>query len=212
MRTDSADLPERRENPRRLDLPTSLSLLVRLRGQDQEGWREFLTLYTPLVVRWCSRRGVPEHDVADVAQNVFSRVMFAIQQFRKNEPEDSLRGWLCRITHQQIALYFRQRALLPSAAGGTGALLQLQQQADPRAEEPPAEEARQETGYLYRKVIEIARLEFSGSTWSMFWRTAVDGNPATDVAAELGTTPACVRQAKSRVLRRLRQLVGDIHD
>jgi RNA polymerase sigma-70 factor (ECF subfamily) len=40
----------------------------------------------------------------------------------------------------------------------------------------------------------------------------VDGNSATEVAAELGATAATVRQAKSRVLRRLKQIVGDLSD
>ena len=32
----------------------------------------------------------------------------------------------------------------------------------------------------------------------------------TTLAEELGTTPAAVRQAKSRVLRRLKQEMGDV--
>jgi RNA polymerase sigma-70 factor (ECF subfamily) len=44
----------------------------------------------------------------------------------------------------------------------------------------------------------------------MFWRVAVDGNPAMAVAAEFGATPAAVRKAKSGVLRRLRETVGDV--
>jgi RNA polymerase sigma-70 factor (ECF subfamily) len=44
----------------------------------------------------------------------------------------------------------------------------------------------------------------------MFWRTAVDQESAPDVAAAFGTTSAAVRQAKSRILRRLKQVVGDL--
>jgi RNA polymerase sigma-70 factor (ECF subfamily) len=46
----------------------------------------------------------------------------------------------------------------------------------------------------------------------MFWRTAVDGSPASVVAEEFGTTSAAVRQAKARVLRRLKEAVGDVCD
>jgi RNA polymerase sigma-70 factor (ECF subfamily) len=202
----------RQENAHRVDLPTSLSLLARLRCHDQAAWRQFLTLYTPLVVRWCHRQGVPQADRADLAQEIFAEVVRSIPHFRKEKVEDSLRGWLCRIAHRQIALYFRRREALPSAAGGTDALIHLHQQPDSRVQEPPPEEARQETSYLFRKAVESVRSEFSDSMWKMFWRTAVDGNPAPAVAAELGTTPVSVRQAKSRVLRRLKQLVGDLHD
>ena len=50
-----------------------------------------------------------------------------------------------------------------------------------------------------------AEPEFAPSTWQAFQRLAVDGRPAAEVAAELGTTVNAVLLAKSRVLRRLRQ-------
>jgi RNA polymerase sigma-70 factor (ECF subfamily) len=194
------------------DDATSLSLLIRLRGQDRQAWQEFLTLYAPLVVRWCRRRGLADEDTADVAQEVFSRVARSLGQFRKESPEDTLRGWLYRITHREIAEFFRRRDPLAVPEGGTGVVQRLQQHADPRPPEPEGEEVRQEICYLYQKAVEVVRSEFSDSAWQMFWRTAVDGNPATEVAAEMGTTAAAVRQAKSRVLRRLKQAVGDLPD
>ena len=38
----------------------------------------------------------------------------------------------------------------------------------------------------------------------------VDGQMPADIAADLGVTPAAVRKAKSRVLHRLRQEIGDL--
>ena len=194
----------------RRDPFTSRSLLVRLRAQDHDAWQRFLTLYAPLVVRWCCRHGLAEADTADVTQEVFLRVARGIRQFRKEAPGDSLGGWLCRITHREIAQFFRRRDPFVRPPGGTEALLRLEQHADPRSPEPEEVEVRRETRYLYQKAVEVARREFAESTWRMFWRTVVDGNPAVDVAAELGTTPASVRQAKSRVLRRLKEVVGDL--
>jgi RNA polymerase sigma-70 factor (ECF subfamily) len=52
-------------------------------------------------------------------------------------------------------------------------------------------------------------VEFEERTWQAFWRTAVDGRSAADVGAELGMTPGAVRVAKSRVLHRLREELGD---
>lgn len=37
--------------PHRRELPTSLSLIARLRSHEQSAWRDFAGLYTPLVVR-----------------------------------------------------------------------------------------------------------------------------------------------------------------
>ncbi len=199
---------ERSQSSPREDVATSLSLLVRLRVHDRAAWQEFLSLYAPLVVRWCYRRGLSEPDVADVAQEVFLRVSRSIEQFRKENPGDSLRGWLCRITHRQLAQFFRDRETLAEASGGTEAHILLQQQADRHPQESE-DEARQEVRYLYQRAMDIARGEFSESTWKMFFRTAVDGNRAVEVAQEFGATAAAVRQARSRVLRRLKEVVGD---
>jgi RNA polymerase sigma-70 factor (ECF subfamily) len=46
----------------------------------------------------------------------------------------------------------------------------------------------------------------------MFWLTAVEDRGPTDVAARFGVTPVAVRKAKSRVLRRLREEIGDLLD
>jgi RNA polymerase sigma-70 factor (ECF subfamily) len=56
------------------------------------------------------------------------------------------------------------------------------------------------------------RGEIEPRTWEAFWRTAVDGRPPAHLAAELGMTAAAIRQAKSRVLRRLKREVGDLLD
>jgi RNA polymerase sigma-70 factor (ECF subfamily) len=55
----------------------------------------------------------------------------------------------------------------------------------------------------------LIRGEFSERTWQAFWRTAVEGRAAKDVGAELAMSPGAVRVAKSRVLHRLREELGD---
>lgn len=55
----------------------------------------------------------------------------------------------------------------------------------------------------------MVRSEFEDRTWQAFWRVAVEGHATAEVAADLGITANAVRQAKSRVLRRLRQELGD---
>jgi RNA polymerase sigma-70 factor, ECF subfamily len=52
--------------------------------------------------------------------------------------------------------------------------------------------------------------DFQASTWLAFWRVVIDGQSTAVVAEELGMTLTSVRQAKSRILRRLRQQLGDL--
>ena len=46
----------------------------------------------------------------------------------------------------------------------------------------------------------------------MFWQTVVEDRAADAVAAQFGVSTAAVRKARSRVLRRLKQEVGDAID
>jgi RNA polymerase sigma-70 factor (ECF subfamily) len=193
-------------------LSTSVSLLAGLRAQDREAWRGFVALYAPLVVRWCHRQGLGEADVADVTQEVFRCVFQSLPLFRKAAPADSFRGWLCRIAHRQIAEFFRRRAPVLRAEGGSGQLSWLQRQPEPAIAEPDSEEARQEERFLFQQAVQTVRGEFSDKHWHIFWRVAVDGQPAAAVAGEFGTTAAAVRQAKARVLRRLKEVVGILPD
>jgi hypothetical protein len=45
-----------------------------------------------------------------------------LPRFRKEEPTDSFRSWLCRLTHHQIAAFFRNRHRTPQAQGGSDTL------------------------------------------------------------------------------------------
>jgi len=51
------------------------------------------------------------------------------------------------------------------------------------------------------------RGQFTDATWQAFWRTAVDGRGAAEVAQELGLSVGAVYIAKSRVQARLREQV-----
>ena len=47
-------------------------------------------------------------------------------------------------------------------------------------------------------------------TWTAFWQATVESRATAEVAAELGITPNAVRLAKSHVLRRLREEMGEL--
>jgi RNA polymerase sigma-70 factor (ECF subfamily) len=59
--------------------------------------------------------------------------------------------------------------------------------------------------------LEQVRCQFETQTWNAFWQTAVEGRSPPDLTAELGMSPAAIRQAKSRVLRRLKQEMHPHH-
>ena len=185
---------------------TPLSLLDRARTKDQQAWTQLTDLYRPIVLFWCRRAHCPAGDVEDVTQEIFAGVAAALAGFRRDRPGDSFRGWLRGITRNQILLYFRRNQGRPQPVGGSDAQGRLQDLPDPLPD--PDEDEAQEVSELYRRAVEQVRGEFEPHTWQIFWRTVIEGRLPAALAEELGITPAAVRQAKSRVLRRLKQEMG----
>jgi RNA polymerase sigma-70 factor (ECF subfamily) len=185
-----------------------MTLLQRARAGDAEAWRRLLHLYVPLVDYWCRQWGVRGADSDDVQQDVFSAVAAALPTFQRDRAGGTFRGWLRGITRHKLLDYLRRRDHQPRPAGGSDAHHRLQQVAEP----PPdlAEEPAHEVNSLYRRALDLVRSEFEDRSWQAFWRTAVDGQPPADVAAELGMSAVAVRKAKSRVLRRLKDEMGDL--
>jgi len=202
-------IEDRSPPPAPAEETTPLSLLQRARRNEADAWHRLVALYRPLVLFWSAKSGVRGPDAEDVAQEVFAAAARGLAQFRRDRPGDSFRGWLHGITRNHVLLHFRRRQHQPEAEGGSEFLNQLRDVPDPLAAEAGADEAAP-MSELYRQLLEQVRGEFEPKTWQAFWLTVIDGRAPAALAAELGMSPASIRQAKSRVLRRLRQELGEL--
>ena len=166
-------------------------------------WRD------PLRKFLLGRTGVRAADVEDVGQEVFLAVHRGIGRFDPSRPNATFRGWLWTITRNAV-LQWRRRGEHP-AAGGTTAMGRLNEVAELLSGDsdvdPPS--SPDETASLLHRALGQIRPTIEPQTWAAFWRTTVLGQPAPEVAAELGMSAVAVRQAKSRLLRRLRRQLGD---
>ena len=91
---------------------TRVSLIERVRNQDDSvAWGEFFDIYRPLLVAYVRKRGVSEHDAADVVQEVFSRLVPALGHFEFDAQRGRFRTWLWRVTHNALADWGRRRAV-----------------------------------------------------------------------------------------------------
>ena len=180
---------------------TSLSLLERVKKQDQAAWYQLEQLYTPLVLRWCGQWGLKDADSEDRRQEVFTAVFNAIGAFRREPPAKTFRKWLRTITHNKVRDYWQRIKYQPAAAGGSDHQAWLNElPAGPPDDEATAQEEESE---LVRRALELLRAQFEPETWQAWWRTAVDGQPVKDVAKELGLSGNAVYLARSRVRKRL---------
>lgn len=193
---------------------TSPSLIERLRVKSPDAWRTLVAIYSPLIYRWCRRMGVARSEAADVSQEVFRSVAQQIDKFHRSQPGDSFRGWLYVIAQNKSRDYIRRRQRQPLPEGGSdgqdrfNAIADLADGDDHEADDcgPPADDKR----LLALQVLQQMRGEFGQAALTAFWRMVVDGHPAGDIARDLEMTPKAVRQAKYRVLQRLRAALSDL--
>lgn len=189
---------------------TSRSLLARVLEREPAAWERLVGLYAPLVLHWCRRHELQESDAADVFQEVFQAVAQHVGTFRKEGSRDTFRGWLRTITQNKIHDHFRRRGREAQAAGGTEAQQRLADVPESLHEpQEPIEDAALATA-LFHRSLELIRCEFEERTWQAFWQTTVEGRLPRDVGADLAMSPGAVRVAKSRVLKRLREELGDL--
>jgi RNA polymerase sigma-70 factor (ECF subfamily) len=188
---------------------TSRSLIDRVKAGDEDAWDRLVRLYGPLVYRWCRRFDLPDQEMADIFQDVFQAVAAHIAGFKKEKPGDTFRGWLRIIAVNKVRDHFRKWGREPGGVGGTDA--QMRFASLPAAELPQEEPGDEgEDRVLFRHLLDLIRAEFEDRTWQAFWSTAVEGRPPREVAIDLKMTPGAVRVAKSRVLQRLREALGEL--
>jgi RNA polymerase sigma-70 factor (ECF subfamily) len=195
-----------------IDAPgsTASSLLFQLRGESPAAWTRFVSIYTPLVYRWVRRAGVPANDAPDVVQDAFQGVAGQIVHFRREKPGDSFRGWLYAITRHKVCDHFRRQQGQAEPVGGSTMQLRLASVADEYGDSSDGSIQAEDRTLVMRHILEQLRGEFSASTWTAFWRLAIDGHSAAEIGRDLGLTAKAVRQAKYRVLKRLRDELSEL--
>lgn len=185
---------------------TATSLLARAAVRQPDAWDRMVSLYGPLVYRWCRRWGLQACDAENVGQEVFVRVASGLGDFHRDRSGDSFRGWLYRIARNCYVDHLRARDQAATGKGGSSTHEWIQQTPapSPNYEEDP-QLAGEDEVLLYRHVVEFIRGEFSERDWTAFCRVVVDGISPAAAAEELQVSVNVVYLARSRVLRRVRE-------
>lgn len=183
---------------------TPSSLLERLRQPaNREAWERFVRLYTPLLFRWARQTGLQEQDAADLVQEVLMLLVRKLPEFHYDRRR-SFRAWLRTVTVNKYREWCRRAA--PVAVEGGEGLEDV-----PAPDDSSFEEAQYRRSVVAR-ALTILQPEFAERTWAAFWRYAVLGQEAQEVALALGISVGTVYAAKSRVLVRVRQELAGLLD
>lgn len=188
------------------------SLLIRLRQPgNQEAWREFASLYEPLIYRLAARKGFQHADAQDLLQDVLAAIARGIDRLEIGEGKGRFRGWLFRISRNLIVNALEKRQRLVFGSGDSDIYERLAQEPELSAQEHTAYvlEFRRE---LFHWAARSIRPEFQPATWTLFWRTSVVGEPIADTAGELGLSLGAAYAARCRVLARLRKKIEELED
>lgn len=191
---------------------TSSSLLERARLRDHAAWERLVSLYTPLVYRWCRKWGLQSQDAENVGQEVFLAVSRKLEDFRRDRPHDTFRGWLWRISRNRFLDHVRSNRPDRVGVGGSDARARIEQLERETESDTAESELLEERAILCQRAVELIRGEFSEQDWQAFDESVVNGRRPADVAADQSRSVNTIYLARSRILRRLREEFAEVID
>ena len=186
---------------------TPISLLERLKTapSDSPDWLRLHDLYLPLIKSWLAQVPGARGESDDLAQEVLIVLVRELPGFQPRGV-GSFRAWLRQITINQTRAFFKKRSKqIVAGPDNENLLAQLE---DPHSALSQQWD-REHDSHVSQKLLQAVKNDFEPATWEAFCRFALNGQPAAQVAEELGVSANAVLLAKSRILKRLRQEAGD---
>lgn len=183
---------------------TRQSLLDGLRDFDDQAWRRFHSLYSPLIQQWLVRRGVQPADADDLLQEVMQIALRELPDFAHNGRPGAFRRWLRGTVSNRLRGFWRKNKR-QAAAGGDQYADMAEQLSDPSSELSRAWDEEYER-VVRDRLLGAVEDEFEPRTLDAFRLVALEGKKPSEIADDVGLSENAVRIAKSRVLKRLREL------
>jgi RNA polymerase sigma factor (sigma-70 family) len=182
---------------------THTSLLARLADSaDPFAWRDFQERYGELLHGFARRRGLQPADCDDAVQDVLLALSRAMPGFQYDPAKGKFRAYLKAVAVRTILKRVRQNE-------GPRGLEDIEQVARAAVMDPAFEEAWEVEWRRYhlRTALRAVASEFGPEARQAFERYAINGEDSGATAAALGITINQVYQAKSRIMRRLAEIV-----
>ena len=168
----------------------------------------FADIYEPLMFRLARGRGMQQADAEDFVQEVLLAVAKAVGRWTKDEQRGSFRAWLFRIA-SNLAVNFLTRPKhrrLGIGDSQNARLLEEQPAKDSDSSELFLMEYRRE---LFRWAADRVRQQVSERQWLAFWLTSVEDRAIADVAREHAISVGSIYIARSRVTKRIREVIRE---
>jgi RNA polymerase sigma factor (sigma-70 family) len=180
---------------------THLTFLLRLRDRtDQVSWEEFHRRYGQLLYRYARSRGASHADAEDVVQEVEMYLFKAIGDFEYDARKGRFRNYLRSAVVHALGRRATRQAAQPAVL-------------DPQTLDYVASEKEASADVRWEREWQLHRLrwamhcivdEFEPATIRAFEMHVLAGRSVEDTAATLNLSKGSVYQARSRILRRLK--------
>ena len=176
-------------------------MLLRLRnGRDRKSWGEFHERYGELLSRYAQRVGATPGEAEDIVQEVEMYVFKAMGGFQHHARKGCFRAYLraavVHATERKAGKKARREATLDPH------VIEALANEDPMDDEDWQREQRLQR---VRVAMRSIAAEFEPVTLAAFRLNALADRSAAETADQLGISRESVYQAKSRILKRLRE-------
>lgn len=186
-----------------MNATTRLSFLSRLRDRStQVGWAEFDERYRELLCRYARRRGATHAEAEDIVQDVQLYLFKAMEGFQYDRARGGFRSYL----RTAVIHAMGRRA---KSHRGREVPVDVQVIADVLGDDTHSDAAWEREWQLHRLRWGLRSItgEFEPSTLQAFRLHVLGDWSVDDTAKHLGLSRASVYQAKSRVLKRLKERI-----
>jgi RNA polymerase sigma factor (sigma-70 family) len=184
------------------------SVIVGVCQHDPERWREFDSIYRPMLMAFLRKQRLSDADANDVVQETFVKLLAKIQTYDRTRYR--FRTWLFSVAHHTLIDQARRRASQKKAADGW---VKNVLQATPSDSVKLAEEwAKIHRMKILHHALKSVRNRTSLRTWACFEQRLLRDRPGAEIAAELGLEASTVFVNASRVLKRVRNVCQEFDE
>ena len=189
---------------------TSNTWLQSLKSDENQtdGWRTLVKSYDPFVRRILTKHGLQSDVVDDVTQNVMTVVIRRLPEFERQRT-GSFRTWLRAITINCLRDFWKCRHEQILSGGGEDFDGLIESMEDPRSDFTRMWN-REHAEHVMGTLLDEVASEFSPKTVEVFRRLAIHEEEIDEVSRDLDMTPNACFIARSRVLKRLREMLVEL--
>ncbi len=197
---------QRMKNPSRNSIPTRGTLLSKIKDSDNaESWREFYSIYRPLIHGLARKMGLTDPEAEDAVQETFSHVSRNISKFNYDPRMGSFKSWLFTTSRWHINDQFNKRPKTCEPLHrdtGTGRQTSTAERVpDPRGNVLSQFYEEEWKQNLREAALQRVKERVNPKHYQAFYLHAVEAMPMDKITRLLGVTRNQVYLAKGRITR-----------